>query len=963
MPTKKFPTLLKSLALFLIVVILAMPTTPLIDASGSAEAAVRGSRSFNPVQTCPAGFVQGKAGSCIREVKIHWQASLSLDAANEICRKNGWALATADDVQTAWRELALHVYAFGRLRDGSFAVPVQSDFPNFKRGANLGAQGGNQGFFYVLAASLQTQNPAPASRIAGATIASPSNPVPVVTEPAPSSSISEASFFEPTYCQKGVKNFMVDGWDTPFRPLLEDAGRIWLEKKKRSAYSNAMAELVTDLKSESGAVTRWEFAPLMLRITWQALAAVNPTPAQRAFQSYFNEYAACDAWKLDRITLALWNRHIGAANDLTGGLQVGNQESSIATLNTLVDTGKTTEGFLPLDNPLFLGSKGEAAISLIYKPLLADTTPGYDDRENLRALEPEITKTAVQIGVGSGSAILISGTGVGAYIHSAIRAGRVLAAREDVAAKAGADIVDGLIAQGYSREAAEARVAAHFAKKAGSEISEEAAERTAKLAAEKLVKVLGRNISARALSSAGGIVLSGVAFFASVFGEFLAQYVKTKEYDAALRKGAERATPFDVSEYLNSSPAEQEGRRARVFTQLVKMTIADPADAGRLTMRLPDFPCRTGDVREKAQGYCVRDVKFHSQAGLTKAQADEIALQNGWQLATNSEVLEAWELLGLNVYAFGMLNDGRFAVPVQSDHSNFKRGANIDARGGNQGFFYVLKDISFHSETGLTLDQARTISGNLGGRLATPDEVRVAWEKQGINVFAYAMTADGKFAVPLQADNSSFKRGPNIGVSGGNQGFLWVRLATESLAESDRYRRGGETVLTCEPGTVYDAGLCYTPCPSGYKQVATRCYPACPIGFRDDGLYCGKPEAYNRDAYLWRPGDPPLPNYSGPMGRCEEKFGKGGCEQVGAEIFGKCRANFHAVGPRVCSPDCPAGLTDVGASCAKPFVERGVGKPVGSCPTGSERAGALCYPLCKKGFEGVLDWCYKRSDN
>lgn len=45
--------------------------------------------------------------------------------------------------------------------------------------------------------------------------------------------------------------------------------------------------------------------------------------------------------------------------------------------------------------------------------------------------------------------------------------------------------------------------------------------------------------------------------------------------------------------------------------------------------------------------------------------------------------------MGLDVYAFGMTSDGSFAVPVQSDHSNFAKGANIGAVGGNQGFFYV----------------------------------------------------------------------------------------------------------------------------------------------------------------------------------------------------------------------------------------------------------------------------------
>ena len=142
-----------------------------------------------------------------------------------------------------------------------------------------------------------------------------------------------------------------------------------------------------------------------------------------------------------------------------------------------------------------------------------------------------------------------------------------------------------------------------------------------------------------------------------------------------------------------------------------------------------------------------------------------------------------------------------------------------------------------------------------------------------------------------------------------------------------------------------------------WNAVATRCYQACPNGFRDDGLYCAKPEAYTREGFAWQGGDPPLPNYSGPISRCEAKYNS--CEQWGAMIYPKCGEGFHAVGCCVCSPSCPSGFNDIGVSCQKPFYDRGVGRPIDSCPAGSEKIGALCYPLCNKGFRGQLDWCYK----
>ncbi|MEZ4887784.1 MAG: hypothetical protein R3E32_23845 [Chitinophagales bacterium] len=84
-----------------------------------------------------------------------------------------------------------------------------------------------------------------------------------------------------------------------------------------------------------------------------------------------------------------------------------------------------------------------------------------------------------------------------------------------------------------------------------------------------------------------------------------------------------------------------------------------------------------------------RVVKFHSQTGLSLAQAQNTATVRGWKMASPSDIQQAWKNQNLDVYAFGMMADGRFAVPVQSDHSNFKKGANIGAIGGNQGFFYT----------------------------------------------------------------------------------------------------------------------------------------------------------------------------------------------------------------------------------------------------------------------------------
>lgn len=111
---------------------------------------------------------------------------------------------------------------------------------------------------------------------------------------------------------------------------------------------------------------------------------------------------------------------------------------------------------------------------------------------------------------------------------------------------------------------------------------------------------------------------------------------------------------------------------------------------------------------------------------------------------------------------------------------------------------------------------------------------------------------------------------------------------------------------TCPAGMENDAGLCFAKCKPGYHGLGSMCHKDCPPGFRDDGLYCAKPGSYGRGAGY------PL----GDGGKCRREHPQG-CEQDGLLIYPKCKANFHAVGCCVCSPNCPAGMNDIGVSCEK----------------------------------------------
>ena len=42
--------------------------------------------------------------------------------------------------------------------------------------------------------------------------------------------------------------------------------------------------------------------------------------------------------------------------------------------------------------------------------------------------------------------------------------------------------------------------------------------------------------------------------------------------------------------------------------------------------------------------------------------------------------------------------------------------------------------------------------------------------------------------------------------------------------------------MTCRFGLSYDAGLCYTPCPAGFKGVGPVCWGTSPLGWVECGM-------------------------------------------------------------------------------------------------------------------------------
>ena len=112
----------------------------------------------------------------------------------------------------------------------------------------------------------------------------------------------------------------------------------------------------------------------------------------------------------------------------------------------------------------------------------------------------------------------------------------------------------------------------------------------------------------------------------------------------------------------------------------------------------------------------------------------------------------------------------------------------------------------------------------------------------------------------------------------------------------DSYGRGVGTPLTCAPNEQYDAGLCYTPCRSGYKSVGPMCWEQCPSGY-SELLTCYRwwtPDSKTRNSYGRGVGTP--------IDACPE-----GKEKDASLCYPNCKTGYKGIGP-VCWQQCDASL-------------------------------------------------------
>jgi len=155
--------------------------------------------------------------------------------------------------------------------------------------------------------------------------------------------------------------------------------------------------------------------------------------------------------------------------------------------------------------------------------------------------------------------------------------------------------------------------------------------------------------------------------------------------------------------------------------------------------------------------------------------------------------------------------------------------------------------------------------------------------------------------------------------------------------------------VSCPSGTEKSGAMCYPPCKAGFSGTGPMCWSDCPELFTNTGAFCLKPKPYGRGTGHT--------SESNCVAKESLAASSGGCEKNLLLWYPKCKASFHNVGCCTCSPDCPAGSTDIGVSCSRSSYGRTVGTWAG-CSSDQESSLGFCYNKCKAGYTGIGPVCW-----
>ncbi len=151
------------------------------------------------------------------------------------------------------------------------------------------------------------------------------------------------------------------------------------------------------------------------------------------------------------------------------------------------------------------------------------------------------------------------------------------------------------------------------------------------------------------------------------------------------------------------------------------------------------------------------------------------------------------------------------------------------------------------------------------------------------------------------------------------------------IISRESYGRGAGSALGCGSGEEKDGALCYPECKAGYNGAGPVCWQKCLEGYTNDGATC------RRNAKIISADNSDCPSYD----KCclwKKNRGKSTCPEGYKNDGCTCRRDAHIFG--------------------KDSYTRGAGKPLRTCDSNEEKDGALCYPKCKAGFNGVGPVCW-----
>ncbi len=485
------------------------------------------------VEACKAGGTA--ATSNVAEVKFYSRNSMTLAQARSLAAQNGWELATPAQVIAAWQNRGLNAFAYGRTSDGKFCVPIQQNNGSFRRGHNCGITGGNQGFLYVV---KDTSGTLSTSSRSGALYVVPSDPSKYkITGPPRTIGTKYAFRGLHLVWNDSVRHPSQHAFGLGDAVMMRKAAALQLKTQGKSASNANVNSLLGSISRD--ATARFQFAPYLLKVAFEALATPKPDSAQLAFRKNFAAYMGYWRFENALATLKRWNSY-KKANERSQ-IRPNNQGPTFG--NTLPMRPANVPKFLASHtNPMYIGNKGQGAIRILLEPAAAASLPEYRN-SGLGKLGADMD--AVAAGVGIGTTIGTSAATLGLVSTAVFVQGGSI-----ITTTGGGSLIAAIL---------------------------------------KASAISGK-ASGLSLGAAGGIGVAIAVALAVVIGIAIANQARTDALDRRLKREFDLGfDPVNVNSLINDPNISKRGiNRAAVFAYLLKMLVADPADNGQLTLKQPD---------------------------------------------------------------------------------------------------------------------------------------------------------------------------------------------------------------------------------------------------------------------------------------------------------------------------------------------------------------------------------------